>query len=206
MASIPEYAQLTNRVYNRTRENRTPVPIGWTELRWIPDQLSGFSAGVYMKGDEIVIAFTGTNEAKVADFLLANVPIGLGLPSAQVTEAMLLYLQVKEQYPTAAINFTGHSLGGGLASVMAVFFDKNATVFDAAPFELGARNLATLGLYQLELLRRGYSDADFNAYTGSIDFAEFNRREANVSGFSVEGEALGFIRSGLTVIQGSELV
>ena len=113
MASIPEYAQLTNRVYNRTRENRTPVPIGWTELRWIPDQLSGFSAGVYMKGDEIVIAFTGTNEAKVADFVLANFPIGLGLPSAQVTEAMVLYLQIKEQYPTAAINFTGHSLGGG---------------------------------------------------------------------------------------------
>ena len=36
------------------------------------------------------------------------------------------------------LDVTGHSLGGGLASLMAVFFDRPATVFDEAPFEMSA--------------------------------------------------------------------
>ena len=68
MATELEYAELSNRVYQRTDENRTPVPDAWTELRWLPDlAYSGFSAGVYQKGNEIVISYTGTNEAKAVD-------------------------------------------------------------------------------------------------------------------------------------------
>lgn len=39
MVTDIEYAQLANRVYNRTDENRTPVPtgLGWTEKKWLPD-------------------------------------------------------------------------------------------------------------------------------------------------------------------------
>jgi Lipase (class 3) len=128
MATEIEYAELANRVYARTSLNRTPVPLGWTEQRWIPDTLSGFSAGVYKKGNEIVISFTGTNEGKAVDFLLANVPIGIGATSSQVIEAMKLYFDVKAANPGATISFTGHSLGGGLASMMAVFFDRNLRV------------------------------------------------------------------------------
>ena len=32
MAELLQYAQLAGRVYNRTPENRTPVPDGWSEL------------------------------------------------------------------------------------------------------------------------------------------------------------------------------
>jgi putative lipase involved disintegration of autophagic bodies len=37
---------------------------------------------------------------------------------------------VMAAYPGARITLTGHSLGGGLASLMAVFFDLEAVVFD----------------------------------------------------------------------------
>ena len=32
MPTLTEYAQLANRVYARTQNNRTPVPSGWTEI------------------------------------------------------------------------------------------------------------------------------------------------------------------------------
>lgn len=124
MTTLQDYAQLSGRVYNRTDENRTPVPDGWTEDTWlIDDPITSFSAGVYSNGNEIVIAFTGTNE-NISDFTLANIPAGVGLSSAQITQAATLVLDIMAANPGATISFTGHSLGGGLASVMAVFFDK----------------------------------------------------------------------------------
>ncbi|MCG3188472.1 MAG: hypothetical protein LKCHEGNO_00463 [Burkholderiaceae bacterium] len=130
MVTEHEYAELSNRVYDRSRVNRTPVPLEWTEVHWLSDAETngtGFSAGVYQKGNEVVISFTGTNKGKVLDTLAANIPLGIGLSSMQLQQAIGLYLQTKAQHPDATISFTGHSLGGGLASVMAVDFNKEAT-------------------------------------------------------------------------------
>jgi hypothetical protein len=58
------YAQLSNRAYPRNDDkNRTPLPTGgWTELQAPGNySITGFSAGVYQNGNDIVIAFTGTN-------------------------------------------------------------------------------------------------------------------------------------------------
>ena len=47
MATHLEYAQLSGRVYNRTDENRLPVPDDWSEMTWRSDDpITGFSAGV----------------------------------------------------------------------------------------------------------------------------------------------------------------
>lgn len=98
MASKSEYAQLSTRVYLRTPVNTMPRPFGWEEIsRTGNASASGFSAGVYRKGGEIVIAYTGTNEKQVVDFLLANFPAGISLPTSQVTEAMLLYLETRRK-------------------------------------------------------------------------------------------------------------
>jgi hypothetical protein len=67
MPTTQDYAQMASRVYRRGDPNRTPTPSDWEEVSWIPDQPTGFSAGVYSRGSEIVIAYTGTNDAKVAD-------------------------------------------------------------------------------------------------------------------------------------------
>jgi hypothetical protein len=54
---------LSTRVYAASDINRTGVPAGWTELTWQADyNLSGFSAGAYRNGSEVVIAYTGTNQ------------------------------------------------------------------------------------------------------------------------------------------------
>ena len=192
MPSTNDYTLLSNRVYFRTPLNRTVIATsGWIEKQWIRDQaLTGFSAGVYEKGTEIVIAYTGTNERRVADFAFGNIPAATGLyPSDQVWAAMELYFQIARNNPTANITFTGHSLGGGLAAMMGVFFNRPAVVFDAAPFELGARSIVALPLYRAQMAASGYSNAAFEAYWSDIGTL-YATREANVSGVYLQGEVL----------------
>jgi pimeloyl-ACP methyl ester carboxylesterase len=155
MADLLTYALLSGRVYPSTRENRIALPTtsDWKEVQ--PPQnhfITGFAAGVYKKvttdettnetTTEVVIAFAGTDELMLQDYLAGNIPAGLGLPAAQVVQAVRLVSSVMEEYKDqdVKITLTGHSLGGGLASLMAVFFNKEAIVFDAAPFGRSARD------------------------------------------------------------------
>lgn len=202
MPTLQEYALLSNSVYNRTEKNRTVVlpSTEWTAERpWIQDLANGFSAGVYKKGSDIVIAYTGTNEKWFADFALANIPAFTGLPSPQVWEAMKLYLQVVHDNPSANITFTGHSLGGGLASMMGIFFDRQAQVFDAAPFKVGAVSPVALAEYQIRMATNGFSNAAFESYITSIA-SQYFAREANVIGDYLQGDVLAGIRGSLTAI------
>jgi hypothetical protein len=204
MAELFEYAQLAGRVYRRTPENRTPVPDGWSELGWQQDDgVTGFSAGAYRNGAEVVIAFAGTNQTLWKDFVVANIPAGGGLSSAQITQATTFVLDTMKANPDTSITFTGHSLGGGLASVMAVFFDQEATIFDPAPFELSARNPVALGSLQAYLLANDYSNAALDAYSQSLG-ALFSQRENKVSSYSLDGEVLEPLRIAIPVIAGSE--
>lgn len=60
------------------------------------------------------------------------------------------------------MSFTGHSLGGGLAALMAMFFDKQAVTFDPAPFRKTIESKTTLVWYQTSLGILGFSDARFD--------------------------------------------
>ncbi|EIL97735.1 HlyJ hemolysin-like protein [Rhodanobacter sp. 115] len=199
MTSNLEYAQLATHVYARSSANRTPLTDGWVQISRQEDDMWGFSASAYQRGGEIVISFAGTNESM--DWA-SNVPAGIGLGAFQVTEALDFVLGLMAQNPGATFSLTGHSLGGGLASVMAVFLDLQATVFDPAPFELSARNDILLGTLQTYLFTSGYNNAAFDDYTSSLG-ALFSQREPNVVAYSTDGEVLEYLRSILPPIQGA---
>lgn len=202
MADKLDYALLANRVYRRPEENKINLPAEWQELAWYDDHLiSGYSAGVYQGSGEIVISFTGTNEAKLEDFALANLPAGVGIISTQVIQAMKLVMQVMSAHPGATISFTGHSLGGGLASLMSVFFNLNATTFDAAPFQPTAVNSDSLSVLRSLLALSGFSNPAFDAYVDSKG-ADFSARESKVTSYFLKGEILELIRFPWSVIEG----
>ena len=99
-----------------------------------------FAARVFQKQgtDEIVISFRGTDdfEKDLSDNLgfLFTPMLQQARDAEALVEAVIQQLSVPPTVPQ--ITFTGHSLGGGLAAMMAVRYDKEATVFNPAPYSL----------------------------------------------------------------------
>ena len=171
MATTIEYALMAGRAYQTTRDkiNWFPIPQGWTLFFPVPDPTTaatftstgGFEAVSFTNGTEIVISFAGTKDIFDIGDNAANVGLATGFGSAQLLQAAQYYLQVKAANPTATITFTGHSLGGGLAALMGVFFGVTAVTFDQAPFAKSAElNLLTPDVaanLRSSLLTAGYS-------------------------------------------------
>ena len=207
-------------------DNRAPLPGGWKVLERFdksdsgPTAVTGFSARVYQNTstNEIVISYAGTefggasSVGRNADFVEGNIPLAVGKYSSHGYRAAALYQEVKAAGLTENIAFTGHSLGGGLAAIMAVWFNRPAYVYAPAPFQRSADinqvldlvesidgvtvttpadqlNLL-LPLVKAELLRRtGAIDPALASYNPSSDFSS---RERNVKSWAVDGELLRY--------------
>ncbi len=141
MADTSDLAVLAASAYytQRNDANRIYAPSSWSLLDRTHDQPSGFEAVAYRKGDEIVIAFAGTDQWK--DWLTNFVLFASPWAAAQLEKAAAFYAGIRQQYGEGVTySFTGHSLGGGLAALMGVLFDQKAVTFDQAPFRLSANN------------------------------------------------------------------
>jgi VCBS repeat-containing protein len=180
-------------------ENRPLLPTGWTLAEPLyTDDLLGFSFGIFRgPAGEIVVAYTGTNGGM--DWV-SNIGSGAGIGSPQATAAALVYLRARDLYGPN-ITFTGHSLGGGLASIVSVWFDRPATVFDHAPFELSARNPLLVQATKVSLAAMGYDLGAFLEYNEILNFAT---RELNVQGHFLEGEVLQYLRAAIPTIAASQ--
>lgn len=141
-----EYALMAGASYISTRFeiNKLPIPQGWTRAIDPPqvnDDSTGFEAISFQSTatpNEIVISYAGTYDIPSNPLTHADARLGLGLDSAQLLQAADYYLQVKTANPSAHITLTGHSLGGGLAALIGVFFGETAVTFDQAPFAQAA--------------------------------------------------------------------
>lgn len=155
-----DYALLAGEAYfyKRRPTNQIPMPAGAALLGGNLEGRtlgSGFEARAYEYGGQIVISFAGTyipdrflmglrsgslsdNDVASLKDWAANLDLGFGGLGQQIKDAGLFYEKVKLANPGREIVFTGHSLGGGLAALMGVFFNKQAVTFDPAPFRAAA--------------------------------------------------------------------
>ena len=205
--------------------NRVGLPPGWQSLSDIGfaagDNLNSnpfsFTGGAYLNQatGEIVIAYKGTDfltgfEGRsfntvadlVTDVSLAISRKGLGTYNLQQLAASSYFLAVKDWaaqngYDGNKISFTGHSLGGGLASNIAVWFDRPATTFAEAPFELSAVNpLAVTAAAATLTLQAGVtaSAAVLEEITKLTDIAKpgvYEARQNAVTNYYNKGDFLG---------------
>lgn len=190
-------------ISNRPDKNTFPTPDGWIVRKDLyATKPSGFEAVSFQNGNEIVISFTGTNGS--GDWP-TNIALADGNYCDQLLDAAKYYLEIKKNNPNATITLTGHSLGGGLAALMAVFFDEKAVTFDQAPFRATAYRDVPLEYFPestaqilYNWLIRDYSADDLaklKTYVDSFTDSdpsenELINRESKVTSISVEGEVL----------------
>ena len=142
---VLDYALLSQAVYDLGTD-KYKAPNGW-EAVGLPglvcllnpkkaafiDVESGFKVSTFVKGKKLVVVFQGTNPNEAVDWTTDFFTLK-GVKTAQYQEALLYAGKIIEQ---AGNNYdivmAGHSLGGGLATYAALYYDKPAIVFNAAP-------------------------------------------------------------------------
>ena len=170
--------------------NEPPLPNGWSRIGTRNDPETGFLGRTYKNAaGEIVIAYGGTTyENGLQDFATGNIPAATGLKLAQqIIDAARFYLDVQAANPTANVTFTGHSMGGGFASLMGVYFNRPAVAFDAAPFANSANSSSIVTSLKSRLAADGYALGEFGSYEGSTSR---EARQGNVKHIYLEGEIL----------------
>ena len=207
MAADFEYALMAGRSYQSTRNdvNWFPVPTDWREIAGAHRvRSSGFEATAFKKlsstTNEIVISFAGTGSLFNKDWW-ANFGLTLGNCVQQLRDAAAYYMDIKKKNTNATMTFTGHSLGGGIAAILGVLFDVQATTFDQAPFSNSACDAVRNDLKSYLLSLRGddnqllYDESDLQALSSFTNLAQ---REGNVQSIVVDGEILStFLAEGL---------
>jgi hypothetical protein len=213
MTNTIDYALLAGAAYYSTRSevNRFPIALGWSELfeERIADKITGYEARAFQKGSEIVISYSGTDPNNSNPLTTpdgkTNTALAGGGWAEQLLQAAQYYLDIKAANPNATITLTGHSLGGGLAALVAVFFDVHAQTFDQAPFTNSALSTANGDNAQLLRDRLAGSGSTYQSGIEKLDAylqlrnASTSRsyipRQERVDTIRVEGEFLdgGFL-------------
>lgn len=202
-------AVLSLRVYEQgviNLDNFPAIPTGWSKLPNPLPVTDGFAYGIFRNDStgEVVISYRGTDgpAGMMGWDGINNAGLYSGLITSQARQAAAVYAQVLKSYGIDAagsnISFTGHSLGGGLASLMSVWFARPAIVFDPAPFQSAAQSsLTVIGVIaSLE----GLVPAAILDYTPE---GNFYTREFNVQSYYAVGEFLDIGRTNNNTVYGT---
>ncbi len=140
------YAPIADHVYTKNLAKGMTTSNGWEVINVDKDK-QGYQGALYRGNEnsgyegEYIYASAGTDPTTWGD-LKNNFQQLNGKSSFQYAKSVDVALDLKDKYPT--VSFTGHSLGGGLASANAMATEGKAVTFNAAGLSKGTKN--TLGL------------------------------------------------------------
>lgn len=98
----------------------------------LEDPSTGFRAAIYQNQQgQYVVAYAGTDPSELPD-IGADATQAFGLETKQYNQAISLAKKAEVAFGDGNVVFTGHSLGGGLASAGALATDASAVTFNAA--------------------------------------------------------------------------
>jgi len=108
-----------------------PGPIGEYTASDAVKRDSGFQAVTFSKGDEVVVAFAGTDRTSWAD-IKTDIRAGTQIAKPKQFEEALAYVkEAQQKFPGTRITVTGHSLGGQLALYVGGVLNVDAFAYNA---------------------------------------------------------------------------
>jgi hypothetical protein len=142
---VAELAELATASY---KDYKLPTALGgrWVEVE-IPSSITnsaGFKAKAWKNNQRIVVGFAGTDDGPDVAVDLLN---GVSIPTGQYRSAFKVADWAIQTFGSNNVEFTGHSLGGGLSAVASYRTGRPSTTFNAAGVSaLGyAANAASTG-------------------------------------------------------------
>ena len=172
-----DYARLAQAAY----EEGDPIPDGWRkvdaeELKKLgidPSELdtaNGMQASVYQNADgKYVLAFRGTEPNRQAALDIANDIAGGTITSPQVLEAINVSTKLAKAVGRENVDFTGHSLGGELASVAAIATGGQAVTFNAAGVSITSETIARANCLNNFGTQSPFDGSNVKAYSYALD-------------------------------------
>ncbi|MEZ9524398.1 lipase family protein [Enterovibrio norvegicus] len=156
------------------------APSGWTATETIHDSSMGYHAVVYTKGSEAIIAFRGS-ELGTSDWVNNGIMVEGEVPD-QYRRAIQDAGWLVDKYSQYDIHFTGHSLGGGLATAAAILTGEPATVFDAS-------GLGNSVLEEVKTALRASGQDDSVWHNNALNIDNFNLEGEMVSDLDYQQDA-----------------
>ena len=172
-----DYARLAQAAY----ETGDPIPDGWRkvdaeelkELGIDPSELdtgSGMQASVYQNADgKYVLAFRGTEKDRQPFLDGGNDILGGAVTSFQVSDAISLSTKLAKAVGPENLDFTGHSLGGELASVAAIATGGQAVTFNAAGVSITSETIARANCLNNFGTQSPMDGSNVKAYSYALD-------------------------------------
>jgi hypothetical protein len=133
--SSAEFAGLANDVYKSSPKGSKIYR--WTRQNFLGDTTNGFFAAAYLspRTQQMVVAFRGTRFDSLKDWTEGNLPNTFGVTgwNSQLNQALNYFDAVSHLYGAENTAVCGHSLGGFLASMVALQRDTLGVAFNSAP-------------------------------------------------------------------------
>ena len=125
-----KYHEVLKQAAGYSYKNGSPAPDGYEVVKSIDNKDTGFHAEVLAKGNDVIVAYRGTDITSVQD-IRNDVAMARDKIPAQATDAIKVYDQVKQDYPNSDVTVTGHSLGGSLSQIVSSVRGCDAVTFNA---------------------------------------------------------------------------
>ena len=125
-----KYHEVLKQAAGYSYKNGSSAPEGYKVVKSVDNKDTGFQAEVLAKGNDVIIAYRGTNLTSVQD-IRNDVAMARDNIPAQATDAIKVYDQVKQDYPNSDVTVTGHSLGGSLSQIVSSVRGCEAVTFNA---------------------------------------------------------------------------
>jgi pimeloyl-ACP methyl ester carboxylesterase len=137
--SAAEFARLARDVY--LSGGKGSRVYSWTRQNFLGDPTNGFFAAAYQtpRTRKLTVAFRGTQPTSGIDWknnALNTAGLSSGLWDSQLNTALAYFRAVRSIYPASACAVCGHSLGGFLASMVAIKEQVLGVTFNPAPLGL----------------------------------------------------------------------